>query len=289
MAVYLRFSQAAGSVVNAVAVTVLTGTSLLAVFSGVHAQEPGASTDAAEQFNSIAEGEAKGFIVFYADDAANPFQMASQPLLNWTNPVSGSIRGRVYLWTHGGIPSMIGSIYKYDEQSHVSSEMHALSPRPITGKSGQGVSWKVDQASIEFKTLPNGGSPGASRAARLAQMRDLARRFNASRSDPDKNNWDLRLLGRPLYRYPETTVNGADGALFAFVQGTNPDVILIIESEAASGATWKYALARMHRNELHVNLDHMPIQQFPALTIQDLSTKVQPYTVFRTFLTQPQQ
>jgi hypothetical protein len=244
--------------------------------------------DAAEQvaiqkFNSIADTEARGFQVSYMD-SQNIFDLVPQPLQTWTNPVSGSIRGRVYVWTQDGIPILLASVYKYDEQSHVSSEFHALARRPIAGKSGSGERWEVRSPSVEFRNLPNTPKPATSRSARLAQMREIARRFSASRIDPDKSNWDLRLLSQPLYRYPEKTKNN-DGALFVFVQGTNPDVILLIEANDPVGnSEWKYALARMHRYELKVHLDGSQIHQFPALSSVEVVDKSKPYTVFRTQL-----
>jgi hypothetical protein len=244
-----------------------------------------AAQKAVEKFNAIADGEARGFDISHADDTGNSFELAKQPLLLWTNPVSGSIRGRVYLWTHEGIPVLIASVYKYDNQIQVSSEFHALARKPIVGKSSSGEAWKVDAASIEFKPVPNAGVPGTTRPVRLAQMREIARRFTASRTDPDKSNWDLRLLAQPLYRYPDATENRTDGALFAFVQGTNPDVILMIEADAANGESkWKYSLARMHRYELKVDLDGASVFQFGALTNQEILVKSKPYTVFRTQL-----
>ncbi len=245
---------------------------------------------ASERFNAIADREARGFQISYTDDTGNPFELSPQPLLVWTNPVSGSIRGRVYLWTHQGIPQLVASIYKYDEQTHVSSECHALARRPIAGKSGSGEAWKVDAASVEFKTVPNAGLPSATRPGRLAQMRDIARRFTASRTDPDKSRWNLRLLAQPLYRYPDANTNRADGALFGFVQGTNPDVILVIEAGTTNGESeWKYCLARMHRYELNVDLDldRAPVHQFRVLSSQEIIDKLEPYTVFRTQLSNP--
>lgn len=54
-----------------------------------------------------------------------------------------------------------------------------------------------------------------------------------------------------------------------------------------NSSTWKYALARMHRYELDVTFDNAPIHQFRALTSQEIQAKVQPYTVFRTMLSNP--
>ena len=243
---------------------------------------------AIEKFNVFADTEAQSFQFSTADAPGKPFELTPQPLLVWTNPVSGSIRGRVYLWSQQGIPQILASIYKYDDQTHISSEVHSLVRRPMTGKNGKGETWDVRTPSVEFKSLPNAPRPAASRPVRLVQMRDAAKRFAASRTDPDKSVWQLRLLSQPLYRYAEETATPTDGALFAFVQGTNPDVILVLEANETNGqAEWKYALARMHRYVLNVELDGTPVHQFAALSNTDVVDKSKPYTVFRTQLANP--
>jgi hypothetical protein len=57
----------------------------------------------------------------------------------------------------------------------------------------------------------------------------------------------LRLLTTPVYRYSAETQGVLDGAIFAFTQGTNPEVLLLIEAEGtgASAKNWRYGFARM--------------------------------------------
>lgn len=269
--------------VPSVCVRIIAG--LLLTTSVTCGDDKDPATQAAERFNAIADREAQRVSLSYAQDTSHPFELVPQPLLVWTNPVSGSIRGRVYLWTHRGVPALMASIYKYDEQMHVSSECHALARQPISGKSSSGEAWKIETPAVEFKTIPKAGVPSSNRAGRLAQMREIARRFAASRTDPDKSRWDLRLLAQPLYRYPESSSDPSDGAVFAFVQGTNPDVLLLIER---GGETeWKFALARMHRYELNIQLDGTSIDKFPPLLSQEILDRSRPYTVFRTQLSGP--
>jgi hypothetical protein len=66
----------------------------------------------------------------------------------------------------------------------------------------------------------------------------------------DANQIVLRLLPTPLYRYDpkesETAVSFLkDGALFAFVMGTDPEVILLLEAVERDGkSSWQFAFAR---------------------------------------------
>ena len=84
----------------------------------------------------------------------------------------------------------------------------------------------------------------ANAALRLRQMKDLAGQFTAacdpSRSGGWTNRHALRLLTTPVYRYSEPTSDITDGALFAFAQGTNPEVLIQIEAIRAAGTeSWR--------------------------------------------------
>jgi hypothetical protein len=77
-------------------------------------------------------------------------------------------------------------------------------------------------------------------------MRLLAADFRASDDFGGKGWTELRLLPTPIARYGESGSNLVDGALFAFVLGTDPEVFLFIEARSgAQGPEWQYALAPM--------------------------------------------
>jgi hypothetical protein len=77
-------------------------------------------------------------------------------------------------------------------------------------------------------------------------MRALAREFKAS-VDLENGGTQLRLLSQPLFRYESET----DGALFAFVLTTDPEVLLIIDDRVGDlGHAWHYAFARMSNHSL---------------------------------------
>jgi hypothetical protein len=61
----------------------------------------------------------------------------------------------------------------------------------------------------------------------------------------------LRLLTNPVFRYSSRPQKIADGAIFAFVVGTDAEVLLLVESRAEKNkGRWQYALARLNRDEL---------------------------------------
>jgi hypothetical protein len=93
-------------------------------------------------------------------------------------------------------------------------------------------------------------------------MREAARAFHAESRDKNDRKWELRMLPKSLYQYQvaentETSpANEAfDGAIFGFVEGTDLEVVLLLQARKPSqGAQWEYALARMSDFQLKVTL-----------------------------------
>ena len=90
-------------------------------------------------------------------------------------------------------------------------------------------------------------------------MKSLAAEFQSSMLGWKADSTDreeLRLLPRPLYRYEpngdagkESTV--IDGAVFAFVMGTDPESLLLIEAvKRGEKETWEFGFARRTSGEL---------------------------------------
>jgi len=101
--------------------------------------------------------------------------------------------------------------------------------------------WSPAGTQFEFKSLPKAQAPEATPQRRLRQLREIARRF-ASNEEIDEEEYELRLLSTPVARYTPSTADRADGAIFFFTLGTNPEVVLLIESD---GKAWSYAAGRL--------------------------------------------
>jgi hypothetical protein len=117
------------------------------------------------------------------------------------------------------------------------------------GEDARGWTWEPSRSGLTFVRADRIGPPAESTNARLRQMKTIADRFTAS-VDPDgtfANPEQLRLLTTPIYRYSATEQGILDGALFAFAQGTNPEVLLLIEADATAptAKVWRYGFARM--------------------------------------------
>jgi len=114
------------------------------------------------------------------------------------------------------------------------------------GRMGVVPAWTPQKGGIQYNPVSDTPVPAKSANSRLVQMRRLSRNFTATilRSNVEGQR-SLRLLAQPIYRYKSESANILDGALFTFVMGTDPEVILLIEAvETAGSLRWQYAVAR---------------------------------------------
>jgi hypothetical protein len=215
------------------------------------------------------------------EETPSKFALRTAPVLRWSQPVRGGDDGAVYVWLDRGRPAVIGALFAYpraDGTRVVVHEMHALTMAPMHAEYKGNDVWSLDTPALEFKRLSGAAAPAASSAQRLAQMRTLGREFTAKSIDRDKRDWELRLLAQPLYRYelkdhPELL----DGAILAFVQGTDPEILMILEARRDEDkAYWQYALARF--SDLQLVLHHKEVEVW-SVSYSRLNESTAPYYV----------
>jgi hypothetical protein len=74
-----------------------------------------------------------------------------------------------------------------------------------------------------------------------------------TRSIPRGENQTPRLLPKPLHRYDAEKTKSVDGSLFAFVVGTDPELLLLIECDiAAAKPEWRFGVGRMNRDAIRM-------------------------------------
>ncbi len=167
-------------------------------------------------------------------------------LLRWTNPVRVAPAGTVFLWHHKGVPQAACCMFAFPNPNMskdyiVNHEFVSLSTELIEAKSGGTTVWQSKKPGVIWKEVPEGPSVIQTRSGRLAQMRTVAGQFTGV---VDKTHEELRMLRQPIYRYPDTM--DRDGAIFAFAQATDPEILLWLESDPkAANPTWRFAVARM--------------------------------------------
>ncbi len=170
---------------------------------------------------------------FQAAAAEGATVLIPDPVLRWSNPVAQEEDAGLFLWTRQGRPEAAAQFFV--RKNLWMHEFQSLSETPFSVDwRGQTV-WAPRQAGLLFHVDPDSQPPDGSAIRRLRQMRAVAESFSASvEFQYDKeSHYELRLLSRPLYRYGAADGKVLDGTLWAFVQGTNPEVLLLVESRRA--------------------------------------------------------
>jgi hypothetical protein len=159
--------------------------------------------------------------------------------------------GAIFLWTgENGRPEAAIQLFRIRNQSEPQGlwihEFTSLATNGLKAKRNGQLWWSPATPGLEFKPVPGAPRPAESAAERARQRRSLTEGFRAS-DDFGGRGWsELRLLPTPVARYGDSKTEVVDGALFAFVIGTDPEVFLFLEARAGTGGVeWQYALAPM--------------------------------------------
>jgi hypothetical protein len=188
-------------------------------------------------------------------------EMEEEPVLLWPNPTRKTSDGATFVWTRDGRPEAIACIWKYN--GVLWHAFQSLSASSLVAEYGKQPVWYPSDKGISLADFSEAPPPADSPGRRLRQMRDLARRFRC-RLSGERSKEDLRLLPSPIYRYKTGGENVFDGALFAYAQGTDPEVVLVLEAHRRDDqAVWKYALTRRSASALDADLDGLPIWSVP--------------------------
>ncbi len=225
---------------------------------------------------------------FSAGEAGNTkLALHPEPILRWSNPTIGKVIGEVFVWTDNGRPTVIGSWYHWFSPDWGRTlEVTSLAPGRIAGRIEDTRFWNSEKAGVTLRALSNADAPAKTPAARLVQMRRLSADFVAhladTRSDDAAVKRQLRMLTQPVFRYPVPNEKAtyADGALFAFVEGTDPEVFLMLEAtQTKAGANWQFGLVRMNGDALRVTFRDQEVWSVARLT-NAMNLAKEPYAFF---------
>jgi len=169
-----------------------------------------------------------------------------EPLLRWSNPIAEEEDAALFLWARDGRPEAAAQFFvRKDNWMH---EFQSLSPQTFAVEWAGRDIWAPERPGLRFDVVPNATPPAKKAAERSRQMREIAGTFAASVefNYDGKSRYELRLLPRAVYRYGAEG-EPIEGAIWAFVQGTNPEVLLLIEARRPAGSDpqWQYAIAPM--------------------------------------------
>jgi hypothetical protein len=227
--------------------------------SSAVADEPDESksrdTEELRQTARLIQAELPRWKVVSGGDAVK-LQLNPQPILRWTNPATGRMNGEIYVWTANGRPEAVMSLYKVWEPAWgFAGELQSLSLTSLVAERDEAIAWKCHQPGISLRDVPDAPAIAETALRRMQQMRAMADSFSAVlmdyRQNPKGERQALRMLTKPVFRYGRPGGDVTDGAMFAFVVGTDAEVLLLLEArEMKNGKRWQYALGRLNSDEL---------------------------------------
>jgi hypothetical protein len=226
------------------------------LFAAIFVLSPASLASAREGTPPQGKDESLGKIVRAAESfslsvAGKALKMEAAPVLRWPNPTRDTPDGATFVWTLDGRPLAMGCFWRF---RGLMFAFHSLSQEPIQATRGGEEVWKCDKRGFTLEPFADSPVPAKTAATRAKQIRDLARRFNCRIVGQGKE--DLRLLTQRLYMWDRDGDKLPDLALFAFAQGTDPEVILLLETtDTAKGREWRYALTRRSVAALEAELD----------------------------------
>ena len=213
--------------------------------------------------------------------------LVPEPLHRWTDPTRENSDGALWAWRSSGRPIAIIAIELYPQDKTFGTvwalEFTSISTGPIEVEGGEHfdmvyedlpspradgrLRWAPAKGGLEFREIPDAPAPATTEAERLRQMRDLLKRFSAREFyDKTAQDYALRLLSHPIDRYADAASGLVDGAIFIYANGTNPEVLLVIEARrlGASSPSWFYAAAPLTRAAATIRLGRQDVWTEPS-------------------------
>jgi hypothetical protein len=201
---------------------------------------------------------------------------ASKPLLRYSDPTRHDLGDALLdagVWRLGaeGRPTALVTVEVYgtpDAPRLLGIEFLSLSEKRFSLKhKTENIRWEPTSSGLDLKDLPDAPRPAATAAARLVQMRQLARRF-VVKERYRTQLIECRLLAQPIDRYQSAAEKIADGAIFAYANGTNPEIGVVFETD---GDRWQYGVLRLTAAEASVTLDGRQVASYEPYNPQGRS------------------
>ena len=188
--------------------------------------------------------------LYSTDQPGQP--MVSRVVMRWANNTRGSEDGMTVLYLLAGRPEAVCCHFPWNKA--LQHNFESMSRGTLIAKRNGKIVWHPKKPGVDFKPIPAAPVPADTTVARLRQMKSLASQFSSTmlgwRSDSTDREL-LRLLPQPLYRYESQRSDILDGGVFAFVQGTDPESLLLIEAfKKGDSFEWQYSFVRRTSGEL---------------------------------------
>jgi hypothetical protein len=235
---------------------------VLACCAKLQGQEPETSPDGARAAHLAQMKAVAGSIRLLgnAQDAESAIKLVEEPVLRYTDNTRENGESSLWIWSSGGRPAAILAVELYPKPPRGPrwlAEIASLSESRIAARHAGDLDWAAKSPGLAWLALADAEPPAEKPLRRLAQMKALYRTFTAHESAVVEGRVQLRQLASPLVRYQDEAAGILDGAIFAFANGTNPEVLVVLEAHGAEGAPprWRAAFAQMTGGAVSVEQD----------------------------------
>lgn len=231
------------------------------LLSSARAQDSTGNDYRAAQFARMQKIAESFEITLPSKGMARSGKLQSTPVLRYADPTRQNDEATLWIWLERDRPVALLAVEYYPKPPHGPRwlyEVSSLSPEKISVRYGAEVRWTAREPGQDRQKLSDAPEPAATSATRQIQLKQLRQRFTAHEKTPVEGRIQLRPLPNPLYRYQDTATGLFDGAVFAFTNGTNPEVLLILEvsrQKVDGPFEWTYAFGQMTGGEVYATLD----------------------------------
>jgi hypothetical protein len=194
----------------------------------------------------------------------SPLRLLDEPVLRYADNTRRSHDSTIWIWASGGRPRALLGVEYYPERPREQKwlfEVVSLSAERIAVERKKEVLWTARQPGLRLQPLADAPPPASKPAARLLQMKQILRRFTAHERAVVEGRIELRPMNQPIYRYESDAAGAIDGAIFSFANGTNPEVLLVLEAGQSDG--WQFAFAQITGAEVFAELDEKQVWECP--------------------------
>ncbi len=212
-----------------------------------------------EYWLGVADEMAKLQSIATLDAPDEKFKLQEPAVFRHTQSVRGGDDiGAVYLWTtKTDRPAAIGVFFSWSQDQHrwVMQEFHSLHERPIRKEMPGFPSWTCNVAGLQWQPLKDFAAPDKEPRRQKLQARQIPRQLRIITKPSDDQRWELRSIPKPFYEYSDKDAGIEYGAVFGFCQGTDTELLLLIEARKSGEAlAWHYALAPFSDYKITVEL-----------------------------------
>ena len=184
-----------------------------------------------------------------------PDRLEPKPLFRYDDPTRGYVDGTIWRLGKRGRPYALVTAELHPSffgRPSIVYDLLSFTDRDFNAASTD-VDWRPRESGMHEGDLGDGPQPAATDVLRLVQMKRIMQRFDATQ-EVEGERIQLRRLPQPIDRYrPTNGDDRRDGAMFLFVNGRNPGIVLLLETD---GDSWRYLAGRLSTpSTLTVSLD----------------------------------